>query len=152
MSALKNRISSVYYAILSRVRVIEISFQDLYFKSSNNNIFTQIPNYPIFVENSFSETDRVINLINKLNITLSIPLYIFLVPYSFYSTNLKRFVSGVGTHKFNGCKNLVAVAKYSFWKPELYPYLEHEILHAVGILKYDHSNSKRFKEYIKYEL
>lgn len=144
-------LKTIWYAIISRLQPLFIDVNDLirrikdgtdnYCLYNNNNAF-YLYDFDIDVK------QRIQSALNNLNVK-NVTLHIISMPYSFYYIHLKRFVSGVGIYNYQQL-NICAVSKYSFLKKEYYPYLEHEIAHATGLLKYDHSNLNEFIKIIKY--
>lgn len=83
--------------------------------------------------------NRISDILYKLIPNKSFSLFVLLEPYSIKHEKL-GFKSGIGWYM--GDWGAVVVAYSSLLHREEFPYLEHEIAHAVGILKNDHSNLK----------
>jgi hypothetical protein len=146
-----NKLISVYYAIKSRLKPITISQEDIIYWIRNLNWqYQQGINFPPFF--NLVEQEHLIQRFQKLNSALNYFSIIFFypIPYAFYYQPLKRYAAGIGINKIYNFTNFIAVAKYSLWKSEIYPYFEHEVLHAYGLLKYDHSNWNDYKHLAKY--
>lgn len=80
---------------------------------------------------------RILDCINKFIPDKSFLLFIMLEPYSI---KYRKFKSGVGWY----CTDwgLIIVSYCSLLTSDEFPYLEHEIAHATGILRSDHANLK----------
>lgn len=146
-------LKTIWYAVLSRLKPIIIDIGDLiqrvkdgtqnYYLCANGSVFLYD-----FGDDCVEISARAIEVLKKLNVN-NVVIHIIAQPYVFWYMNLGRYLAGVGVHNYQNL-NICAVAKYSFLKKEIYPYLEHEIAHAVGLLKYDHSNINDFIQIIKY--
>ncbi len=159
---MKTLIKTIWYAIKSRIIPLHYDLNKVYaiiseiLRTDTLKVLHIHHKYYIYTyppdlsrEEKYNIYDRAIKLWKQLEIHSS-TIFIITTPYSIYyqGKRLKGFYSGVGGNTHFG--KFVIVAKYSFLKKEIYPYLEHEILHAEGLLLPDHSNFDEYKHLAKY--
>ncbi len=150
------RFISIFKAILSRIYKIHINnnFISNILASTQwvdytlpRNIIIKIPKH---CEHSYNIAYRIYKTITLVKVANINGIYFYPMPYSFYYEEFNRFLAGLAFCNFED-KRVILGAKYSIFKPEIYPYIEHEVLHAIGLLKSDHSNWETYKNIAKYK-
>jgi hypothetical protein len=139
------RLLSIFYALKSMLKKVMVTREFIQRVLGDNkwtvNFSVMLPEWFDDIYDIVKRVNRVFERVGKRQI-----LYFWPMPYSFYTDILNKWVAGLGLVN----PPIILVAKYSFWKNEYYPYVEHEVLHTMGLLADDHSNWNDYKEIAKY--
>lgn len=144
-SAISSRIKPIYITP-AMVECIQLSLCSPIYNTDRAKIYLSDNGYNKYREDFLSRTLFIMDLywIDKVKLFI-IPVR---KPFNVKFPFLTGFKSGIGGYNLLG--QFVVVSQYSFLKNEYFPYLEHELLHAFGLLKFDHSNWDTYKSVAKY--